>query len=128
MREILLVGMGGFIGSVLRFKIGSLALHSFGPRLPIGTLIVNLVGCFIIGYLTGLIEKRNLLNPEIRLLLITGFLGGFTTFSAFGLDTLSLLRRARLPMALLNVGVSVLGGLFMVWLGLKVAGALSSKL
>jgi CrcB protein len=127
MKQILLVGAGGFAGSVLRFKIGGWVLHHFDTKFPAGTVVVNLVGCLIIGILSGLAEKRHLLSPDTRLLLITGFLGGFTTFSAFGLETMSLLRRGKLLWALLNIGLSVLGGLLMVWSGFKAVDALPQK-
>ena len=120
------MAIGGAFGSVLRYKIGALAAP-LGFKLPLGTLFVNLVGCFLIGLIDGLAQKRGIIAPETRLLLVTGFLGGFTTFSAFGLETVALLRANKLPLALFYLGFSVAGGLLMVWLGLKLAGALPSK-
>lgn len=122
MRELLLVGIGGFFGAACRFGIGSFLNLYLSSRLPVGTLLVNLIGCFLIGYLSGAAEKSELLNPQLRLLLMTGVLGGFTTFSAFGLETVQLLRRSELSMALLYVSISVFGGVLAVWLGLKLAG------
>ncbi|HEX8552649.1 MAG TPA: fluoride efflux transporter CrcB [Abditibacteriaceae bacterium] len=123
MRHIIFVGLGGFLGSVARFQLGALATQLFGPRVPAGTLVVNLLGCFLVGYLSGLIEKRYLFSAETRLFLITGFLGGFTTFSAFGLETTRLLERGKWPFAMANVVANVVGGLLLVWLGFRVAAA-----
>lgn len=120
MREFLLVGVGGFIGAVSRFGISSLLLSYFPTRLPAGTLLVNLLGCLLVGYLSGLTERHLLTSPQLRLLLFTGVLGGFTTFSAFGLETVQLLRRNDLSLALLNVLLSVVGGIFLVWVGFKI--------
>lgn len=124
MRHVLLVGAGGFFGSILRLGVGALFAFLFGSRFPLGTLFVNLAGCLLIGVLGGWFEKRVLLSPELRALLITGFLGGFTTFSAFGSEAMLLLRQNKLPLALFYVSASVIGGLLMVWLGLKLSGAL----
>ena len=127
MKETLLVGAGGFVGSALRYQIGVLALH-FNFKLPVGTLFVNLVGCLVIGYLGGLAEKRDVLSAEVRLLFVTGLLGGFTTFSAFSFETLALLRRQQFLLAFLYLSISVLGGVILVWLGLKISGILAPKI
>jgi CrcB protein len=93
MVQALLVAFGGAIGSLLRYYIGQWALRAMGPGFPWGTLTVNVVGCFVIGVFAEMITRRFDASPELRLLLITGFLGGFTTFSAFSLDAISLLER-----------------------------------
>lgn len=111
-----------------RYLVGAWAQTRFAEaRLPIGTLLVNLAGCLIIGFLSGMAEKRGWLGGDARLLLVTGFLGGFTTFSAFGLETLNLLRRSQGTTALLYVGVSVAGGLLAAALGFKASDWLPSR-
>ena len=122
MNAMLAVGLGGFVGSVARYRLGGLVLHhSLGSRFPFSTLAVNLAGCLLVGLLAGWIEHRGALGPNVRLLLVTGFCGGFTTFSAFGLETLYLLRRDAVWVAALNVAVSVAGGIAGVWIGWKVS-------
>ena len=116
MKQVLLVGVGGALGSILRYGVGLLASR-FPSSLPLGTVMVNLAGCFLIGLAAALAHKRGLVTGDARLLLVTGFLGGFTTFSAFGLETLTLLQRGKYLHAAASVGVSVGGGLAMAWLG-----------
>ena len=118
MTQIVLVGLGGMIGSVSRFLLSGL-VQRFSPILgfPFGTLVVNIVGCFIIGLLNGVGETRQLFNPETRLFLFIGLLGGFTTYSTFGYETFSLLRDAEFPKALLSVGLHVFLGFGAVWVG-----------
>jgi fluoride exporter len=120
MKEMLLVGLGGFIGSVSRYKLSGLLLHhTLDWRFPLGTFIVNLLGCFVIGALAGWAEKHQLLTANVRLFLLPGVLGGFTTFSAFGFETFALMRRGESQMAVLYVALSVILGLLLVWLGFK---------
>ena len=120
MKGILLVGLGGFIGPVASYKLGGLVLHlSAQERFPYSTFAVNLLGCLAIGLLAGLTERYELFGPGTRLFLFTGLLGGFTTFSAFGLDALLLLRRSEFLVAALYAGASVVLGITAVWLGLK---------
>lgn len=120
MKHILLVGLGGFIGSVARYKLGGLVLHATAQgKFPFGTFAVNVVGCLVAGVLAGLVEKHGLFGPETRLFLFTGLLGGFTTFSAFGLDTMFLLRRGEYGVAATYAGASLLLGIVAVWLGFK---------
>ena len=121
MKGILLVGLGGFIGSVARYKLGGLVLNlSAQERFPYSTFAVNLLGCLAIGLLAGLTERYELFGSGTRLFLFTGLLGGFTTFSAFGLDALLLLRRSEFLVAALYAGASVVLGITAVWLGIKV--------
>jgi CrcB protein len=93
MTNVLLVGLGGAIGSICRYLVGVWTLRSLGYAFPWGTLAVNILGSFLIGFLSELIIRRLGASPELRLLLVTGVLGGFTTFSAFSLDFVSLLER-----------------------------------
>jgi CrcB protein len=118
MTNILLVGIGGFIGSVTRYLVSGYvqqATKSIG--FPFGTLAVNLLGCFIIGFLAQLVDTRGVLTNESRLFIFVGILGGFTTFSSFGNETLNLARDGQMMNVLANIGANVVIGLFAVWLG-----------
>lgn len=109
------VAAGGAAGSVARYLVAILAARAFGTALPWGTLAVNILGSFAIGWLAATLARG---APDIlRPLLVTGFLGGFTTFSAFALEAISLSR----PMAALYVVLSVAGSLFACWAGMQVA-------
>ena len=116
--QIILVGIGGFIGAVFRFLLSGF-VHRLVPlsEFPFGTLAVNVAGCLLIGLLNGLAETRQVIGPELRLFLMIGMLGGFTTFSAFGYETLELIRDAEVSRAMGNVFLQVLLGLVAVWLG-----------
>ena len=119
MKELILVGFGGFIGSVIRYYSGTLASEiAPSANFPFGTLAINTAGCFAIGLIFGLTEKYSYMAPQIRLLVITGILGGFTTFSAFGLETVSLAMKGHLLHAGLYICLSVALGLISVWCGL----------
>ncbi|NWF62904.1 MAG: fluoride efflux transporter CrcB [Chloroflexi bacterium] len=118
MTNILLVGAGGFIGSVLRYLVSGWvqqAMKSVG--FPFGTLAVNVIGCFIIGFLAQLAETRGVFTTESRLFVFVGILGGFTTFSSFGNETLNLARDSQMLNAFANIGANLIVGLFAVWLG-----------
>lgn len=120
MRALLLVGLGGFLGSIARYRLGGIVTQwTLQHRFPFGTFAVNVLGCLVIGVLAGLAERHHAFNLEARLFLFTGLLGGFTTFSAFGLETVELLRRGDLATAALYVGASVVVGLAAVWIGLR---------
>lgn len=122
MTNILLVGFGGFIGSVLRYLASGYVQQSTKSiDFPYGTLAVNVIGCFIIGFLAQLAENRGVFANQSRLFVFTGFLGGFTTFSSFGNETLNLARDSQIINALANVGANVFVGLFAVWLGRTVS-------
>lgn len=117
MREIIMVALGGAAGSVLRYLISINAHHIFGQsRVLTGTFLVNVLGCFLIGFLLTWFETRQILEPQLRLLLMVGFLGGFTTFSTFGLEGFQLLQQS-LPTTLLYIAGSVGTGLAALWLG-----------
>ena len=120
MQGILLVGLGGFLGAIARYKLGGFILHMTAQdRLPFGTFVVNILGCLIVGVLAGVAERYDAFGPDTRLFLFTGLLGGFTTFSAFGLEAMHLIRRGDLGAAALYAGGSVVLGITAVWLGLK---------
>jgi fluoride exporter len=117
--RILLVGVGGFVGSIVRYLAGGAVYGLFRkPVFPAGTLFVNLSGCLIIGFLGGLAESRQLFSAEFRLLIFIGFLGGYTTFSTFSYEVFQLLRDGQLTLALTNAVVHVIAGVFCVWLGM----------
>lgn len=120
MKAVLLVALGGAVGSVARYKLSGLVLHhAVDWRFPAGTFAVNVLGCLVAGVLAGLAEKHDMLSAEARLLLFTGLLGGFTTFSAFGLETMHLLKRGEVAIASANVLLSVAAGIVALWLGLE---------
>lgn len=116
---MLLVALGGAVGSVARYKLSGLVLHhTIDWRFPAGTFAVNVLGCLVAGVLAGLAEKNDMFTADVRLLLFTGLLGGFTTFSAFGLETMHLLKRGDVAVAAANVVLSVVAGLVALWLGM----------
>ncbi len=118
MTNILLVGIGGFIGSVMRYLAsGYVQQTTKSVDFPYGTLAVNVIGCFVIGFLAQLAESRGVFTSESRLFVFTGMLGGFTTFSSFGNETINLVRDSQMMNAFANVGANLVIGLFAVWLG-----------
>lgn len=122
MKQVLLVGLGGCLGAIARYKLGGLVLHHTTDwRFPAGTFLVNVLGCLVAGVLAGLVERQEWFSPDTRLFLFTGLLGGFTTFSAFSLDAIFLVRRGHVGMAATYVGLSVLVGLAAFWLGMATA-------
>lgn len=124
MLNVLLVGLGGGLGSMARYGTGLLVHRLFAPTwLPLGILTVNVLGCLLIGYLGEVLVLRAAAAPW-RLWLLVGVLGGYTTFSSFGHDTLTLLQSGRVGGALLYVGLHVLLGIGSVWVGMRLAGVL----
>ena len=123
MESLLLVALGGAVGSMLRYKIGATVLHhTEALQFPYGTFTVNVLGCAIAGLLGGLGERYAFLTAEMRLLIFTGFLGGFTTFSAFGVETIGLVERGEWTIAATYVVSSVLCGLVALFVALKLGG------
>lgn len=118
MKFILLIGTGGFIGSVTRYLISKYIQDlSVFPSFPLGTFIVNILGCLFIGLLFGTAEKGTWMSPEIRMFLTVGFCGGFTTFSTFSNEAIALLRDGEILYFLSYIGLSVLLGLVAVYMG-----------
>ena len=112
MQDLLLVAIGGALGAVARWKLGGVILHHTASwKFPIGTFVVNVLGCAIAGIVAGLITKQDMFGPGMRLFLLTGLLGGFTTFSAFGVECMYLLRRGEHTIAALYVLLSVAASL-----------------
>jgi CrcB protein len=113
----LLIGSGGFAGSLFRYVLGG-AVHRHFPMatFPYGTLFVNLLGCALIGALVGLADSRQLFSPELRAFGFIGLLGGFTTYSTFGYETFAMARDGDYIRAASNVGLHVVLGLALVWL------------
>lgn len=117
--HVSLVGFGGMVGSIFRYLVGGWIQHHIfqAGTFPFGTMAVNIGGCFLIGVASALMEIRQLFSPEMRLLLMVGFLGGFTTFSTFGLESWVMVRDGNLLRATANIMVQVFFGLAAVWLG-----------
>lgn len=120
-KNILLVAIGGGTGSVLRYLTSVLTSKYFTSTFPLGTFAVNIVGCLIIGILTGLFYKSSITNPDLKILFITGFCGGFTTFSAFAQENINLIQSNNLVTAIIYTILSVIVGLTFVWIGLLIA-------
>ena len=121
MNRALLVAVGGMVGSLARYWIAGAVQEVGGSAFPYGTLVVNLAGSLIIGVVINLSLERGVISPETRLLLATGFCGGFTTMSTFSYETLALIADGETLRALANVGGSVVGSVGAVWLGLALA-------
>jgi CrcB protein len=115
--QILLVGAGGFAGAVLRVLVTGWVQRLAPDGFPFGTLMVNVVGCGLLGVLAGYTTSRGMLGSELRALLVVGVLGAFTTFSTFSCETLLLLRDGALARAAANVVASIVLCLVAVWLG-----------
>jgi len=113
-----MVGTGGFFGALLRYGIsGWVQNMTRSIAFPFGTLAVNIIGCYFIGLLTQLVESQSGINTEMRLLLMVGLMGAFTTYSTFGNETFSLIQDQRYVLALLNMGLHLLLGLSAVFIG-----------
>lgn len=120
LNKILLVLMGGSLGAVCRYAAGLLAVRWFGVSFPWGTLIVNLVGCFLIGLAFSLAEKGAIMGPQARLFFVTGYLGALTTFSSYAMETISSLRAGTYLVAVANILLNNLVGLALVVAGIWV--------
>lgn len=122
MGKLFLAGIGGFIGSTLRYAVtGYVQTWTKSTDFPYGTLAVNLIGCFAIGFLSYLAESRGVFTAETSTLIFIGILGGFTTFSAFGNETMSLWRDGHNGLAALNIAAQLVFGLGTVWIGRALA-------
>ncbi len=124
MTHLLLVGAGGAIGSMLRYLVGLWAVHRFGSGFPWGTLGVNITGSFLIGVLAEVIMRKFGASPDMRVFLITGILGGYTTFSAFSLDAITLVERGDIMLSAVYVIASVALSILAVFSGLALVRAI----
>jgi CrcB protein len=122
MTKWLFIAIGGSIGSVLRYALHTAVQRISGSQFPLGTLVVNVLGCLIIGFLAAAFSGQVQVREEVRLGLLVGLLGGFTTFSTFGIETFVLLDLGQLSLALLNIVLSCGLGILAVWLGFRVGG------
>jgi len=118
MQNLLLIGLGGFMGALLRYSVSGLIQNlSKSMSFPYGTLFVNLLGCLLIGALSQVAEIRGVISPEARSFIFIGLLGAFTTFSTFGNDTVSLFQDGKDFLSYVNIGLHLVLGLSAVWLG-----------
>lgn len=118
---MLLVALGGAIGSVLRYLTAVFANKYFQSVFPWATLVTNIIGCFLIGLFLGQLQKNGLLDSGYKWFLVTGFCGGYTTFSTFGHENITLLQSGNGGLAFAYIAASVIVGLAAVWLGLIVS-------
>lgn len=117
-----MVMLGGAVGSLARYALGTAIMNRVSGRFPAGTVIINISGAFLIGFIMTFLTERWSPHPNLRLLLVVGFLGGYTTFSSFEWETLGLMRDGGRWLGLLNVVGSVVLGYAAVWLGAAIAG------
>ena len=121
MSRLFLIGLAGFVGTLGRYWLSGAVARRYGETFPLGTLVVNLIGCFLVGLLYYLLHERFVVNPTVRTVVLIGLLGGFTTFSSFGLQTFTLLQDGEFGLATLNLIASNFIGLVLVWAGYSLA-------
>ena len=124
MKQLLLVGLGGFAGSIARYLVAKLNFTWQFLAIPMGTLTVNILGSFILGFLVGISAKSEIISADLRLLLMVGFCGGFTTFSSFTNENLMLMQNGQFLTVLLYTGGSILFGFLAVYLGYTLSNIL----
>lgn len=120
MMNILFVLLGGSLGAVCRYGLGVAGTRLYGEAFPWGTLCVNLVGCFLVGFAFALGAERNMLSPSFRLFFVTGFLGALTTFSAYALESANFTRDGLHMATIWNLLANNVGGLALVFVGMRV--------
>ena len=118
MQKLLLIGLAGAFGAVARYSLGGLVQRYTGATFPWGTFVVNVMGAFLFGLIWSLVEQRLVISVETRVIILSGFLGAFTTFSSFMFETSSLIGEAQWGLALLNVFGQIVLGLAAIFLGL----------
>jgi len=119
--NLLIIGIGGFIGAVMRYLVSGWAHRIAGASFPYGTLTVNVLGSFLLGFFLIIAEGRFIISPQIRNLIATGFLGAFTTYSTFSFETIMLLKEMMYAQAILNISLNLIVGLFAIWMGITLA-------
>jgi fluoride exporter len=124
MYKILLIGFAGLVGTLARYWLSGWADQWWGGTFPFGTFLVNAVGCLLIGFLFHVTQEKYLVDPVVRSVLLVGFLGGFTTFSSFAVQSFNLLRDDELFLAGANILLSNAAGLLLVWVGYAISRAL----
>jgi CrcB protein len=117
MMKTFLIGLAGLVGTLIRYWLSGVLARRYGETFPLGTLAVNLIGCFVVGLLFYLMQERYLIDQNLRSIVLIGLLGGFTTFSSFGLQTFTLLRDGEFAFATTNLLASNVLGLLLVWAG-----------
>ena len=120
-KNFLIVGLGGGAGSMLRYAVQKIFQQQHAGVFPTGTLLVNIAGCFLIGILWSLFSRSLTISEEMKLLLMTGFCGGFTTFSAFTLEGIGLLKENKTALFIIYLTASVVGGLLATFIGIRIA-------
>ncbi len=120
MKSVMLVGIGGALGSILRYLMGTSINKFYHGHFPMGTFVVNIIGCILIGLITAIIIKQNIINSDLKMLLIVGFCGGFTTFSTFSQENIQLINSGHFSILALNIIASVSLGVLGVWAGLNI--------
>jgi CrcB protein len=120
LKNAFIVFIGGGIGAVFRYWMYGVAGKLIGADFPYGTLIVNIFGCFMIGFLMSVFEERFIVQPALRIFLTIGILGGFTTFSTFSFETVALLQEGSYFFGVVNIVVTFVGTLTVAWFGLVI--------
>ena len=124
MQKTIFIAFAGLVGTLLRYWLSGLVARQYGETFPWGTLAVNLIGSFLAGAMYYLADERFLIPPTLRTIILIGLLGGFTTFSSYGLQTFTLLRDGEIGWAAINIAASNVFGLLMVWTGYVLSKAL----